>query len=194
MIVVKHKNTLPRGAMESASLETFLTWPDKDYKQADLTLNLDQTLKIGPAWGQMTSRGLLKPKLFYEPITYANRWKSITKSEELRFTTQITIKAVGTIRHQHLRSWRGMKEHSAQQNFSAQQFFSQLYGVSQKTSFILTKLAIALYKEFNHAIGNSGCRRNLKDHTGILHRTSTVTHWNLEDIYSLFIWFSCCVA
>lgn len=111
VVVVKHKNRLPRGVMEPPSLETFQTRTDTDYKQVDLTLNLDQTLKIGPAGGQMTSCGLPKPQLFYEPITYANRWKSITTSEVLHFTTQITIKAIETIRHQHLRSWRGMKNH-----------------------------------------------------------------------------------
>lgn len=89
VIVVKHKNRLPRGVMESPSLETFQTWTDTDYKQVDLTLNLE----------------------FYEPITYAHRWKSITTSEVLHFTTQITIKAIETIRHQHLCSWRGMKNH-----------------------------------------------------------------------------------
>lgn len=61
------------------------------------------------------------------------------------------------------------------------QLCSQPNCVSQNPSFSLTKLAIVLYKQFNYTIGNSGCRRNFKDHARILHHTSTFTYWNLQD-------------
>lgn len=65
-------------------------------------------------------------------------------------------------------------------------FFPTTQWCITENKLLLTKLPITLYKQFNYTIGNSGCRRNLENHAGILHHTSTVTHWNLKNINWLF--------
>lgn len=68
-MVVRYEKRPPREDMESVSGDI----PNSNrqgQKQSDLTLNLDQTLKVGPTFGlgYMTACGSPKPKLLNEPI------------------------------------------------------------------------------------------------------------------------------